>query len=97
MFLALFALDVFTKSSFVAALPELAVHLIPSLLVLTVLAMGWKFEWVGAIAFMGLAALYATMARGRLDWIITVSGPLLVVGVLFLASWHHRATRHRNL
>src|SRR5262245_50321223 len=83
-FLALFALDAFNRTSFVAALPEFAIHLIPSLLVLTVVAIAWRFEWIGAIAFVGLAALYAAMDGGRPDWILAISGPLLVVGALFL-------------
>jgi hypothetical protein len=91
-FLALFALDAFNGHSFVSALPEVAIHLIPSLLVLMVVAIAWRFEWIGAMAFVGLAALYAATARGRLDWIAIVSGPLVVVGLLFLASWRHRAS-----
>jgi len=89
--LALFALDAFNDRSFVSAWPEFAIHLIPSLLVLIVLAIAWRFEWIGAIAFVGLAALYAVTARGRLDWIVVVSGPLVVVGLLFLVSWRRRA------
>jgi hypothetical protein len=93
-FLALFALDAFNEGSFVAALPAFAIHLIPSLLVLTVVAVAWKFEWIGAIAFIGLAVLYAIMVRGRLDWIVAISGPLALVGVLFLVSWRHHADLH---
>lgn len=91
-FFALFALDAFNGQSLVSALPEFAIHLIPSLLVLIVVAVAWRFEWIGAIAFVGLAALYAATARGRLDWIVIVSGPLVVVGLLFLASWRHRVS-----
>jgi hypothetical protein len=91
-FLALFALDAFNASSFLVALPDFGIHLIPSLLVLTVVAIAWRFEWIGAIAFVGLAALYAIMARGRLDWIVAISGPMLMVGLLFLASWRHRTS-----
>ena len=93
-FLAIFALDAFNEGSFVAALPAFAIHLIPSLLVLTVVAVAWKFEWIGAIAFIGLAVLYAMMVRGRLDWIVSISGPLMLVGVLFLVSWRHHADLH---
>jgi hypothetical protein len=33
------------------------------------------------------------MAPGRLDWIVAISGPLAVVGALFLASWaYHTKT-----
>jgi hypothetical protein len=94
-FLALFALDAFNQGSFVAALPAFGIHLVPSLLVLMVVAVAWKFEWIGAIAFIGLAVLYAMMVRGRLDWIVAISGPLVLVGVLFLVSWRHHADLHR--
>jgi hypothetical protein len=43
------------------------------------------------VAFIGLAIVYAvTMSKGRLDWMLTISGPLLVVGALFLWSWFQR-------
>jgi len=91
-FLALFALDAFNESSsFVAALPAFAIHLMPSLLVLAVVVIAWRFEWIGAIAFIALAILYAMMVRGRLDWIVAISGPLALVGVLFLVSWRRHA------
>jgi hypothetical protein len=90
-FLALFALDAFNEDSFVAALPAFAIHLVPSLVVLMAVAVAWKSEWVGAAAFIALAVVYAVMVRGRVDWIATISGPLLVVGLLFLASWRYRA------
>lgn len=92
-FLGLFALDAFEHQSVVAALPDFAIHLIPSLLVLAAVAIAWKFEWVGAVAFLGLAIAYAVMVRQRLDWIAVVSGPLAVVGALYLIAWR----RHRPL
>jgi hypothetical protein len=96
-FLALFAMDAFNERAGVSALPDFAIHLSPSLLVLAVVAVAWRYQWIGAIAFIGLAALYALAARDRLDWIVVVSTPLLVVGLLFLASWHHRTALNRNL
>jgi hypothetical protein len=96
-FLALFAFDAFNESSFASALPAFAIHLIPSLLVLAVVGVAWKFEWIGAVAFVAFAILYGVMVRGRLDWMAAISGPLLLVGVLFLASWRHQAALHRNL
>jgi hypothetical protein len=94
-FLALFALDAFSGSaSFFEALPAFAIHLIPSVLVLVVVALAWRFEWIGAIAFIALAALYAVMVRGRVDWIVVISGPLVLVGVLFLVSWRYHAAVH---
>ena len=94
-FLALFALDAFNSTSFFRALPAFAIHLIPSLLVLAVVAVAWRFEWIGAIGFIGLAALYAMRVHGRIDWVAVISGPLVLVGVLFLLSWWYRAAVHR--
>ena len=93
-FLALFAMDAFNERAGVSALPDFAIHLIPSLLVLAVVALAWRYQWIGAIAFIGLAVLYAMMVRGRLDWIVAISGPLVLVGVLFLVSWHYHADLH---
>ena len=93
-FLALFALDAFDGRPLMAALPEFAIHLIPSFLVLAAVALAWRLEWVGGVAFLGLALVYAVMVRGRTDWIAVISGPLLVVGLLYLAAWRrHGAVR----
>ena len=83
-FLALFALDAVNP-----------IHLLPSLLVLAIVALGWKFDWVGAIGFTALAFLYAAMVWGRLDWVSVISTPLLLVGLLFCASWRARVVSHR--
>ena len=89
-FLALFALDAFDHTSFVGALPAFAAHLMPSVVVLALVAMAWRFEWIGAAGFIALALVYAVLVRGRLDWIAVISGPLTVIGVLFLVSWRRR-------
>ena len=94
LFIALFALDAFSANRpFSAALPDFLMHLIPALTLLTIVAVSWRYEWVGALAFIALAVVYSTtMARGRIDWMLVIGGPLLIVGVLFLWSWFdHRA------
>jgi cytosine/uracil/thiamine/allantoin permease len=93
-FLGLFALDAFDGRPFAEALPAFLIHLAPSFLVLAVVAASWKFEWIGAVAFVALAVLYAVMVRGRMDWIAAISGPLLIVAALFLVSWMRRAELH---
>jgi hypothetical protein len=52
----------------------------------------WRWEWVGALLFFGLAVLYVAMAWGRFPFVtyLAISGPLLLVGVLFLLNWRHR-------
>ena len=93
LFLALFALDAFSAGKPpAAALIDFAIHLIPAAAVLVLTLLSWRREWIGGISFIGLAALYAAVNwKGRLDWTLTISGPLLMVGLLFLWSWAHRS------
>jgi hypothetical protein len=86
LFVGLFALDAFGQGRPLAqALGDFAIHLIPAFLLLAVVAVAWRYPWVGAVAFMGLAVAYAISAR-RVDWIAVIAGPLFIVGVLFLLS-----------
>jgi hypothetical protein len=87
-FLSLFALDAWTPGrplSQTAA--EVAVHLVPSAILLLIILLAWRQPWIGAVGFVALAAAYAVMVRFRLDWLLVVSGPLLTAGLLFLWSW----------
>ena len=93
LFIGLFALDAFGPGKPLAdALLDFAIHLLPALILLTLVAASWRREWIGAFTFTGLAVVYATtMSRGRIDWMLLIAGPLLLVGILFLASWfNHR-------
>jgi hypothetical protein len=97
VFVGLFALDAFSQGKpFLAAVPDFAIHLIPALSLLAVVAASWRRAWIGGVGFMGLAVLYATtVARGRIDWMLAISGPLAVVGALFWWSWRrHRGVLH---
>jgi hypothetical protein len=90
VFLGLFALDAFEPGKpLMRALTDFAIHLVPAALVLAIVALSWRHEWFGGVAFILLAAAYAVMVRFRLDWILVISGPLLTVGVMFLWSWRH--------
>jgi hypothetical protein len=92
-FLSVFALDVFEEGyGFWKTVLALLVHLIPTWLILIVLAFSWRREWVGAILFTALAALYPVLFWGRFVWYVylLMSGPLFVVGGLFLVNWLFR-------
>jgi hypothetical protein len=93
LFLGLFSLDAFDGGrTLKEALPDFAIHLAPVFVLLAVVGLSWRREWVGGIVFTGLAAAYAYFARDHLAWIPIIAGPLLIVGVLFSWSWlHHRA------
>ena len=95
LFIGMFALDAFSEGKpFFQALPDFLVHLIPACVLLAIVGASCRWPWIGAITFTGLAVLYAlTMSKGRLDWMLTISGPLLVVGALFLWS----SVQHKRL
>jgi len=93
MFLSLFALDVFDQGyGFWKTLLALLIHLIPIYIVVIVLAITWRWEWVGAILFNALAVLYVFWFWGRfpLATYLVISGPLVLMGFLFLFNWIYR-------
>lgn len=93
LFLALFALDAFEGRPFMQALLAFAIHLLPSVVVMAVVAAAWRHPWIGAAAFAALAIAYAAMVPSRPDWILTISGPLALIATLFaMGAVEHRRT-----
>jgi lysylphosphatidylglycerol synthetase-like protein (DUF2156 family) len=91
IFLSLFALDVFNEGyGFWKTLVALMIHLVPAFIVLAVLALAWRWEWVGAAGFAAAGALYAKTAWRHPSWILTISVPLFVIAALFLVNWLKR-------
>ena len=93
VFLSLFALDVFEEGyGFWDTVVALFMHLIPTWIVLIVLAVSWRWEWVGAVLFvaLGLVYIYFAVGRGHPEWALGISGPLFLVGGLFLVNWLKR-------
>jgi hypothetical protein len=73
------------------ALADFAIHLVPAVVLLGFVAASFRRPWTGAVGFIGFAVVYAaTMSNGRLDWMLTISGPLFAVGALFLWSCFRR-------
>ena len=97
LFIGMFALDAFSEEKpFFKELADFFIHLIPAFVLLTSVGASCRWPWIGAMTVIGLAAFYAvTMSNDRLDWMLAISGPLLVVGALFLWSWS-RQGRHRQ-
>jgi hypothetical protein len=92
VFIGMFALDAFGPGKpILQVLPDFFIHLIPALTVLGLVALSWRREWIGGLACIALAVMYALSVGSRhTDWVLLISGPLLVVGALFLWSWQHR-------
>ena len=95
LFLSVFALDAIgTGEPWLTQLGNLAMHLVPVFVLAAIIALSWRREWLGAVIFTGLAVWFAWLARAHASWIATVSGPLLVVGLVFFWSWRHRRRLH---
>ena len=92
VFIGLFALDAFSPAKPIQeALPDFFVHLIPAATVLALVIMAWRWEWIGGLAFLGLAVIYSLIVgREHADWALVISGPLLILGALYFWSWQHR-------
>lgn len=86
LLLALLALDAFDGGPLSRTLPAFAIHLLPAAVVAAIVALAWRFPWVGVAGF-GLAAIgYAASVPERPDWILAISGPLGLTAVLFALS-----------
>ena len=85
LFISLLALDVFGEGyNFWETLVALFMHLIPTFILVAVLAIAWRWERVGAALFLALAIIYLVLTDGRM---LTIPIPLIIFSLLFLVSW----------
>lgn len=97
LFLALFSLDVFeSASSSGEILIGLFMHNIPVFILAIVLAISWRYEMVGGIAFIlaGLTHLVFSVVRADVEpWYVSLLASLIIdvpaflIGILFLVGW----------
>lgn len=90
-FLTLFALDEWSgQPRFWDKFQAVLIHLSPAVLIVAVLILAWKWEWIGAIVFSALGIAYMILVPGHPDWVLEISGPLFLIGILFFVSWLFR-------
>jgi hypothetical protein len=92
-FISMFALDVFGEHlGFLKTIVALLMHLIPTGIVLVILAATWRWEWIGGLLFPALGILYLVRFWGRFHWSVylMLSGSLFVLGAFFLLGWKYR-------
>lgn len=92
-FISLFALDAFTgDSSYFEKLGAFLIHLIPTGVLVFLLIVAWRYEWVGAVAFSLLAIGYIIMAWAKfpVGVYFLISGPLFVISILFGVNCFYR-------
>jgi len=93
LFLALFSLDIFDGNyGFWGTILGLFMHNIPALILLVVLIISWRYEIVGAIAFILAGLFYIVMVMRDFEWymliwFLIISGPAFLIGILFFINW----------
>jgi hypothetical protein len=103
VFLSLFALDVFDEHlGFWRTALALAMHLIPSFVLIAALVLAWRWEWIGAALYGAAGLLYVAQVMPRrmplairLNWILVIAGPAFMIAGLFLANWLKRSAIRR--
>lgn len=93
LFLGLFALDVFSDThGLLETVAALALHLLPTFLIILVVVLAWRRDLVGVVVFAGLAVAYVVWMWRRfpLHTYVVMCTPLLLVSFLFLLSWRQR-------
>ena len=83
LFVGAFALDALEEGR-----ASLIIDLVPALALLVIVALSWRWKWLGGGVFCGVALFHAADTMSRPDWVLAISGPSLVIGMLFLVSWH---------
>lgn len=95
IFLSLFSLDVISSGlTAKEIIIGLFMHNIPSLVLLILLIISWKYEIVGGIAFLLAGILYIIFASHAaitwymaLSWSLIIAGPAFFIGILFMINW----------
>ena len=90
LLVGLFALDAFYQDYEMGkSILAFSIHLAPTFVILLVLAISWRWEWIGGILFIALGTYFIVTSWERFQ-IITyflLSGPLFLIGILFLINW----------
>jgi len=101
LFLSLFALDIFDLHlGFWGTILGLFMHLIPSFILVILLLVSWRYEWVGGITFILAGTLYIVWMLMTaltnpfewylLSWSLIIAGPAFFIGILWFLNWKNR-------
>ncbi len=86
-FVSLFALDVFQPGvTLAAALIGLAIHLIPSVVLVGVLAVAWRWPLIGGLLFLAVALAPFVLLSNTPAVNAVLAAPFALAGFLFLVS-----------
>lgn len=77
IFISIFALDSLDN------LPTFLIHLIPSFIIMTIIIISWKHNFVGGLLFLAVALFSLFFFHFQA---LIISIPLFIIGILFLAE-----------
>ncbi len=95
--LAILFISIFAADAFEQGLSAVLIHLIPSFVLLTLLIVAWKWEFIGGIIFtligLGFTPVIFMLNYNRnhsiwlsLSIILVITFPFIIVGILFIVS-----------
>jgi cell division protein FtsW (lipid II flippase) len=108
LFISMFALDAFTPELTIwQQLGAFFIHLIPSFILLALLIVAWKWEYIGGIIFLVIGLGFSPLIfihnynMNHSIWmslgiIMMITFPFFVVGILFLASYYKKKKNLRT-
>jgi hypothetical protein len=94
LFVSLFALDSFGGGQPLwRQVGAFLIHLIPVYVLIGVLVVSWRWEWIGGVVFPAAGLYYIYMSHGKYNWstYAVMTGVPILLGALFLAGWFLRA------
>lgn len=95
-FVTLFSLDVFDlELPFWQQVGAFVIHSLPSIGMTIFLVLAWRWEWLGAVGFLGAAVFFLRFVIGSREFgfgnLLLFVLPMALVGTLFLLNWLWRA------
>ncbi len=91
VFTATFALDSINETrSLTEMMPDFFMHLLPTIVILAIFLLSFRWEWVATIGFCGLAIVYGAVSYKHPDWVLVIAAPLFVLGILYFIAWRQR-------
>jgi hypothetical protein len=98
-FISMFALDVFSEGRGVwQTVVALMIHLIPTYVLVGMLILAWRWEWIGAAVSSGLGFLFLWWDHNYRHnagiAVLMIAGPLFLMAALYLVNWLKRDQLH---
>lgn len=90
-FTTLLSFDAFEGHGLLDGLSRFLAHMLPTYVLVGMLLISWRREWVGAVVSSGLGGLFLwwnhSTHRNEPGVALVIATPFFLMGVLYLANW----------